>query len=91
MAAVFNSPVRGHGAYQSPGIHDRTLAIKYEATAEHERRIWRALYPDACPNRTAFERQLAWLVALHEASGLDGIRAWLREDPAYRKVCGGRA
>jgi hypothetical protein len=30
-------------AYQTPGIHDRTLTTTYEATAEHERRIWRAL------------------------------------------------
>jgi hypothetical protein len=43
MRALFSSAVNWHVAYKTPGALDRTLTIRYEATIENERRLWRAL------------------------------------------------
>jgi hypothetical protein len=50
--------------------------------------VARALWPDALPNGTEVERQLAALVRLYERDGLDGIRAHLARDAAYLQMCG---
>jgi hypothetical protein len=43
MRALFSSVLNWSVAYMTPGLRDRTFTIRYEATVEHERRVWRAL------------------------------------------------
>jgi hypothetical protein len=43
LRALFSPALCWSIAYMTPGLRDRTFTIRYEATVEHERRVWRAL------------------------------------------------
>jgi len=49
--------------------------------------VTREFWPDELPTGTLWERALAVTTTTYESGGMDGLRAWIGQNPGYRREC----